>query len=132
MIDPPYLPDEEARLKALLDYKITAESKADPSFDHLINLAAQLFFVPISTLTIVERGTQFHYAKKGLQASQGVRTLGDQLVTAAVAPDGLVEAIERPGDSFAVGVQWHPEMFGSGEQSVGRLFEVFVSAALSS
>lgn len=60
---------------------------------------------------------------------QGIRDLGDQLVPAAVAPDGLVEALERPGDAFAVGVQWHPEMFASGEQSVGTLFEEFVAAA---
>jgi putative glutamine amidotransferase len=59
---------------------------------------------------------------------QGIRDLGAQLVPAAVAPDGLVEALERPGDSFAVGVQWHPEMFASGEQSVGTLFEEFVEA----
>ncbi len=63
---------------------------------------------------------------------QGIRQLGDQLVPAAVAPDGLVEALERRGDTFAVGVQWHPEMFASGEQSVGKLFEEFVSAATSS
>jgi len=60
---------------------------------------------------------------------QGIRELGEHLVPAAIAPDGLVEALERPGDSFAIGVQWHPEMFASGEQSVGRLFEEFVEAA---
>ena len=60
---------------------------------------------------------------------QGIRKLGDQLVPAAVAPDGLVEALERSGGSFAVGVQWHPEMFTSREPSVGTLFEDFVGAA---
>lgn len=30
-------------------------------------------------------------------------------VVSAVAPDATVEAIERPGDRFCVGVQWHPE-----------------------
>ena len=59
---------------------------------------------------------------------QGIRKLGDQLVAVAVAPDGLVEALERSGEGFAVGVQWHPEMFASGEPSVGRLFEDFVAA----
>ncbi len=31
-------------------------------------------------------------------------------VAAARAEDGTVEAMERPGDRFEVGVQWHPEM----------------------
>jgi putative glutamine amidotransferase len=43
---------------------------------------------------------------------------------AAWAPDGTLEAIERPGPTFCVGIQWHPE--------VGRdhgLFEALVAAA---
>lgn len=28
---------------------------------------------------------------------------------AAYAPDGLIEAIEREGSAFCIGVQWHPE-----------------------
>jgi len=28
------------------------------------------------------------------------------------APDGVVEAVARPGHRFAVGVQWHPELIG--------------------
>jgi putative glutamine amidotransferase len=32
------------------------------------------------------------------------------LVASAVAPDGVVEAIESSNGLFAVGVQWHPEL----------------------
>lgn len=59
---------------------------------------------------------------------QGVRQLGYGLVSTAVAPDGLIEGIEAE-EGFAVGVQWHPEMFSSGQRSVGRLFDAFVDAA---
>jgi putative glutamine amidotransferase len=41
---------------------------------------------------------------------QAVRRLGDGLVASAQSPDGLVEAIERPGPGFVLGVQWHPEL----------------------
>lgn len=40
---------------------------------------------------------------------QGVDRLGDSLVVAASAPDGVVEAIETVDGSFCLGVQWHPE-----------------------
>jgi putative glutamine amidotransferase len=43
----------------------------------------------------------------------------------AWAPDGTLEAMERPGPRFCVGIQWHPE--------VGRdhaLFEALVAAAV--
>jgi putative glutamine amidotransferase len=41
---------------------------------------------------------------------QGVDRLGEGLVISGMsAMDGLPEAIERPGSSFVLGVQWHPE-----------------------
>ena len=47
----------------------------------------------------------------------------------AFAPDGLVEAIELPGERFAVGVQWHPEMLIDNDPPTRRLFEAFIDAA---
>lgn len=40
---------------------------------------------------------------------QGIRRLADDLVVEATAPDGLVEAFRHAGDTFLLGVQWHPE-----------------------
>ena len=31
------------------------------------------------------------------------------LAVSATAPDGTVEALERPRNRFVLGVQWHPE-----------------------
>ncbi len=46
----------------------------------------------------------------------------------ATAPDGVVEAIERPDARFCIAVQWHPENFWrTGE--FRSLFEEFVKAA---
>jgi putative glutamine amidotransferase len=61
---------------------------------------------------------------------QAVDTVAPSFVVSAVSPDGVVEAIERPGATFCVGVQWHPENFWrTGE--FGALFENFVEAAAS-
>jgi len=40
---------------------------------------------------------------------QAIGQLGDGIVAAGVAPDGVIEAVELPS-APAVGVQWHPEM----------------------
>jgi len=40
---------------------------------------------------------------------QAVAQVGQNVVVAAVAPDGVVEAIESTAHAFAMGVQWHPE-----------------------
>jgi len=41
---------------------------------------------------------------------QAPKTVGEKVVVSAIAPDGVAEAIEVSGYSFAVGVQWHPEL----------------------
>lgn len=40
---------------------------------------------------------------------QAVEDLGVGLIASAHAHDGVIEAIEAPGEPFTLGVQWHPE-----------------------
>jgi putative glutamine amidotransferase len=59
---------------------------------------------------------------------QAVRTVAPGFVQSAIAPDGVIEAIERPSGPFCVGVQWHPENFWrTGE--FAPLFRSFVDSA---
>ena len=59
---------------------------------------------------------------------QSVAMVAPAFVASAVSPDGVVEAIERPGAAFCLGVQWHPENFWkTGE--FAPLFSAFVDAA---
>ena len=59
---------------------------------------------------------------------QSVRDVAAGFVVSAVAPDGIVEAIERPSARFCLAVQWHPENFWkTGE--FAALFEDFVREA---
>ena len=61
---------------------------------------------------------------------QAINRVGDGLVVTAVAPDGVIEAVEDPAMTFCVAVQWHPENFHrTGEFKA--LFEAFVGAARS-
>ena len=60
---------------------------------------------------------------------QGIKELGRSLAPSATAPDGLIEAIESSGDSFLVGVQWHPEVFDSKDPNTEHLFSEFLAAA---
>lgn len=41
---------------------------------------------------------------------QAIGRLAAGLAAAAWADDGVIEAVERPGPVFCVGVQWHPEV----------------------
>ncbi len=60
---------------------------------------------------------------------QAVKNLAPGLVSTAVAPDGLVEALESTADQFVLGVQWHPEVLTDRDPRMHRLLAGFVEAA---
>jgi putative glutamine amidotransferase len=61
---------------------------------------------------------------------QSVKRLGEGLVVSAVAPDGVVEAVEVADPAkFVVGVQWHPEVFERNAPAVQSLFDQFIAEA---
>jgi len=83
----------------------------------------------------VEEGSRLHEALGGateLEVSsyhhQATSGLGRAVAAVAWAPDGVVEAIEVPDASFAIGVQWHAEAMLD-EPSQLRLFGALVRAA---
>ena len=56
---------------------------------------------------------------------QALDAIAPGLAVTGLSDDGTVEAVERPGRAFVLGVQWHPEE--NGEDL--RLFEALVAAA---
>ncbi len=60
---------------------------------------------------------------------QGIRHLAPGLVPTAIAPDGLIEAVELPGSPFVVAVQWHPEELYRTDSTWAALFHAFIAAA---
>lgn len=60
---------------------------------------------------------------------QALKRIGRGFRVAARSPDGIVEAVEREGEPFVVGVQWHPEREGCAERASTGIFEEFVKSA---
>lgn len=60
---------------------------------------------------------------------QGIRRLAAELRATAIAPDGLIEAVEMPDHPFALGVQWHPENLVKDDPGMFSLFRGLVEAA---
>lgn len=59
---------------------------------------------------------------------QALDKIAPHFTVAAIAPDGVVEAIEFDGKWSALGIQWHPEK--SGERQELALFEALLRQAL--
>ena len=73
---------------------------------------------PTHSVTIEEDSTLFNiYKEKILPVNsfhhQAVKQPGPHLRVAAVAPDGIIEAVESTEMKSVVGVQWHPECMGA-------------------
>lgn len=60
---------------------------------------------------------------------QAVKTVAPGYVVSARSQDGVIEAIERPGERFVVGVQWHPELLAAVAAPMLALFGALVEQA---
>ncbi|MEG1131510.1 MAG: gamma-glutamyl-gamma-aminobutyrate hydrolase family protein [Romboutsia sp.] len=50
-------------------------------------------------------------------------------IVSATSKDGVIEAIEKEGDDFVIGVQWHPEMMTKDYPIMQKLFQALVNEA---
>jgi len=60
---------------------------------------------------------------------QAVKAIAHDLAVSAVAPDGVIEAIEDRSRRFFIGVQWHPEYLYRSHRAHRALFTAFVDTA---
>jgi putative glutamine amidotransferase len=79
----------------------------------------------------VEKGSDGFHVQVNTSHHQSVHDLGHGLRIAAVAPDGVIEAVEHePHKHWVVGVQWHPERMKADALS-SALFRALVQATRS-
>ncbi len=60
---------------------------------------------------------------------QAIRHAANFLKVVAYAPDGAIEAVEKPDHPWLIGVQWHPEATAMHDPVQQRLFDALVEAA---
>jgi putative glutamine amidotransferase len=68
---------------------------------HDINIEAGSKLAQIAGTNLASKVNSTHH--------QAIDKIGQNLITCATAPDGIVEAIESINHKFAIGVEWHPE-----------------------
>lgn len=59
---------------------------------------------------------------------QAIAKIPQGFIQCALAADGIIEGIEKPGSNFCLGVQWHPESMMETEFHSKVLFKGFVEA----
>ena len=84
--------------------------------------------VKIDPHSHLARIMQLEVAQTNSWHHQSIQRVADGLQLTAVAPDGVIEAVEVPGRRYAIGVQWHPEWLFEGRAEHQRLFAELVKA----
>ncbi|HWO40254.1 MAG TPA: gamma-glutamyl-gamma-aminobutyrate hydrolase family protein [Candidatus Eisenbacteria bacterium] len=84
--------------------------------------------VRIQPGTRLERIVQSDAIETNTTHHQAVKSLGRGLVINAVAEDGVIEGIESQFHTFALGVQWHPEVLAPTSPYHRRIFTSFVAS----
>jgi putative glutamine amidotransferase len=93
-------------------------------------LAHDIHVVPNTCLALLVAppGSADHPLAVNSRHHQSVKDTAPGFIVSATAPDGVIEAIEKPDARFCLGVQWHPENFWqTGE--FATLFDGLVAAA---
>jgi putative glutamine amidotransferase len=85
--------------------------------------------VSIATGSLLRRIVQRSRMQVNSSHHQSVKLVGAPLIASAVAPDGVIEAIEHPTHRFFLGLQWHPEFLFDRHPTHRRLFQAFLRAA---
>ena len=89
------------------------------------------YTIPSHTVQIRKESALYALLKTGTLAvnschHQGIERLAPTLQVMATAPDGLIEAVDKPDQRFLWAVQWHPEMMPVGDVSSYTIFKAFI------
>lgn len=59
---------------------------------------------------------------------QAAKDIAPGLIASACAPDGIIEALEKPDYPWLLAVQWHPEYLQEKEDTAAAIFRSFAEA----
>ena len=88
-------------------------------------LAHMVEIAPHSRIAGICRQTRLHVNSLHHQA---IQRIGTGLSAVARSSDGIIEAVEGGGESWTVGVQWHPEWLVDVSEAMRLLFSAFREA----
>lgn len=102
------------------DHQLSTHKQSYQHIAHRLNID------PTSRLASIIDAEELH---ANTHHHQGVKKLGTGLRATAWSEDGVIEAIEHPGKSFALGLQCHPEGLHEQDEKWAAVFSAFIHEA---
>lgn len=114
--------------KLLQDIKTAYPDALEHEQKHLgIHMSQPSHSITINTDSLLYKIVNKEQIEVNSSHHQAVKSVGEGMTISAVAPDGIIEAIEMPKYPFVLGVEWHPEFMASNEDSL--IIKSFIEAA---
>ncbi len=111
-----HLPD----VLSVIDHEASTHQKSGKYLAHQLTLIPDSRLAMILGTNNIEANSHHH---------QGIKVLGEKLIACGHSDDSLIEAIEYKTDTFAIGVQPHPEALEYDvEPRWHKLFEAFIDS----
>ncbi len=106
----PHLPD-------VIDETVVHRDKPFGPISHAVEVDADSQLAEIMQADTVETASWHH---------QAIGEVAPSLKVIARAADGIVEAVELPGNPYLLAVEWHPEITAADDPSQQRLFDALI------
>lgn len=102
-----------------IETETTHKQENDNELSHMVKISedSKLFKIIGKTEFMVN---SFHLRQIGSEGEYNIVGYSD---------DGIIEAIEYPGDNFNIGVQWHPEISYEFDENSRKVIDAFIEAA---
>lgn len=116
-------------LNVALGGNLLLDLKTAGFLDHSLHTNQR--YMPVHSVDLSEESILFDiFGKKQIWVNsyhhQGIGVFGQKLKPIAWSEDGVCEALFYEGDSFALAVQWHPEMMAVRFEEQKKLFSFFL------
>jgi putative glutamine amidotransferase len=109
-------PDVQAAVPSVLDHD-------KPGYQHQVTLVPGSTLAALIGMPTILVNT-FH--------REAIGELSNSVVASARSDDGVIEAIEVPSQTFALGLQWHQELFATTDHPGNRIFRGLIEACADS
>lgn len=98
--------------------EINHKQESDEGFSHRVKIARDTKLYEIIGKDVIEVNSFHNYHS----------TVNHLYNINAISEDGILEGIELPGDTFNIGVQWHPEISYLFDENSRKVIDTFLEA----
>lgn len=107
--------------------EVKRNAKNETAINHHQRNQKYVHYVDIIDNTLLKKIVGVSRIEVNSKHNYHIQTTTDYIIS-AYAEDGLIEAIENPNQTFALGIQWHPETMLEYDEYANKIMDAFIES----